>query len=86
MIKNTVYKVSDKTVSVRGKAIHSNIIKLPEDWKDTVDIRTITVSLTPVGSHQNLTVKRADTEEIILQSNGGIPIECYYHVSAELNI
>jgi hypothetical protein len=84
-MKNTIYKVTDKTVSIRGKIIHSDIIELPKDWKNVIDPRTITVSLTPVGAHQNLIVKRVDAEEIIIQSNGGIPIDCYYCVSAELN-
>lgn len=83
MTKNTIYKVTDKTVSIRGKAIHSNVIQLPKDWKDLIDPRTITVSLTPVGAHQSLIVKRVDVEEVVIQSNGGIPIECYYYISAE---
>lgn len=82
-MKNTIYEVTEKTVSVRGKLIHSNQIELPKSWKDTVDPRTITVSLTPVGSYQNLIIKRVDSEEVIVQSNGSIPIDCYYHVSAE---
>ena len=84
-MKNTIYKVTDNTISIRGKVIHSTIISLPENWKDLIDPRTITVTLTPIGAHQNLIVKRADSEEVIIQSNGSIPIECYYYVSAELN-
>jgi hypothetical protein len=82
-MKNTIHKFTDNTVSVRGKVINSTTINLPENWKDLIDPRTITVTLTPIGAHQNLIVKRADSEEVIIQSNGGIPIECYYHVYAE---
>lgn len=82
-MKNTIHKFTDKTISVRGKVINSTTINLPENWKDSIDPRTITVTLTPIGAHQNLIVKRADSEEVIIQSNGGIPIECYYHVYAE---
>ena len=52
-------------------------------WKGLVDWTTITVNLTPVGSHQNVIVKRYDEEKIYLQSNGGLPIDCFYHVYAE---
>lgn len=82
-MENTNYQITDKTVSVRGKVINSTTINLPENWKDSIDPRTITVTLTPIGAHQNLIVKRADSKEVIIQSNGGIPIECYYHVYAE---
>jgi hypothetical protein len=85
-MKNTSYQTTDATVSVRGKVVHSTVINLPENWKDSIDPKTITVILTPIGAHQNLIIKRADTQEITIQSNGGIPIECYYYVSAELNI
>ena len=60
---------------VRGKEIN-----LPSYWKDLVDIQSITVSLTPVGAHQNVIVKRWDDEKIYLQSSGGMPIDCFYHV------
>jgi len=82
-MKNTIYEVTEKTVSVRGKLIHSNQIELPKSWKDIIDPTTITVSLTPVGSYQNLIVKRVDSEEVIVQSNSAIPIDCYYYISAE---
>ena len=85
-MENTSYQISDTTVSVRGKVVHSTTINLQENWRDFIDPKTITVILTPIGSHQNLIVKRADTQEITIQSNGGIPIECYYYISAELNI
>ena len=48
-----------------------------------VDWTTITVNLTPIGSHQHVIVKRIDEEKIYLQSNGGMPIDCFYHIFAE---
>lgn len=83
-MKNTIFKNSDKTVFIRGKVINSKVIDLPEEWDEIVDARTITVMLTPVGAHQNVIVKRFDSKQVYLQSNGAIPIECYYHVFAEL--
>lgn len=67
----------------RGKLISANEIDLPEDWEDAVDIRSITVSITPIGSQQNIIIKRVDTKKVYLQSNG-MPIECYYHIYANL--
>jgi hypothetical protein len=45
-----------------------------------VDIQSITVSLTPIGAHQDVIVKRIDEKKIYLQSKGGMPIDCYYHI------
>ena len=44
---------------------------------------SISVQLQPIGAHQNIIVKRWDDEKVYLQSNGGIPIDCFYHVYAE---
>jgi hypothetical protein len=70
-------------VYVRGKVLNRTEIDLPSYWKDFVDLSTITVSLTPIGSHQNVIVKRIDEDKIYLQSNGGMPIHCFYHIFAE---
>ena len=45
-----------------------------------VDPTTITVNLTPIGAHQDVIVKRLEPTRIHLQSNGGIPINCFFHV------
>ena len=73
----------EHSVYVRGRVTNRKEILLPTYWKDLVDWTTITVSLTPIGSHQHLIVKRFDEEKIYLQSNGGMPIDCFYHVYAE---
>ena len=70
-------------VYVRGRVTNKKEILLPPYWKDLVDWTTITVSLTPIGSHQSVIVKRFDEEKVYLQSNGGMPIDCFYHVYAE---
>ena len=70
-------------VYVRGRVTNKKEIVLPDYWKGLVDWTTITVNLTPIGSHQSLIVKRFDEEKIYLQSNGGMPIDCFYHVYAE---
>ena len=62
---------------------HSKEIVLPEEWTELVKRNTITVTLTPIGSHQNIIVKGIQGNKIILQSNSAMPIECYYHVVGE---
>ena len=70
-------------VYTRGRVKNKTEIDLPDYWKDLVDIQSITVTLTPVGSHQNVIVKRWDEEKIYLQAKGGMPIDCFYHIFAE---
>ena len=63
----------------RGRT-SKNTIALPPYWKDLVDTTTITVSLTPIGAHQDIIVKRWDDEFIYLQNNGGLPINAFFLV------
>tara|TARA_R100000027_G_scaffold13559_1_gene9701 strand:- start:994 stop:1236 length:243 start_codon:yes stop_codon:yes gene_type:complete len=62
---------------------HSKEIILPEEWTELVKQDTITVCITPIGSHQNIIVRGIQGNKITLQSNSGMPIECYYHVVGE---
>jgi hypothetical protein len=71
-----------KYVFVRGRAKNS-LINLPEEWEDFVDLTTITVHLTPIGSNQNLIVKRTQGLEVHLQTNG-LPVDCYYLIMGEV--
>jgi hypothetical protein len=73
----------EAAVYFRGRITSKNEIDLPSYWKDLVDIRSITISLTPIGAHQDVIVKRWDDKKIYLQSKGGMPIDCFYHVYAE---
>jgi hypothetical protein len=70
-------------VYIRGRISNKNEIDLPYYWKDLVDIQSITVSLTPIGAHQDVIIKRWDESKIYLQSKGGMPIDCFYHIFAE---
>jgi hypothetical protein len=72
----------ENAVYVRGR-VQGNKITLPDYWDELVDAKTITVSITSVGAHQDIIVKRFDSREIHLQSNQNIPIDCFYHVFAE---
>ena len=63
--------------------MNKNVIYLPDYWKDLVDYTTISVQLQPIGAHQNVIVKRVEPTQIHLQAQGGMPINCYYHVYGE---
>ena len=70
-------------VYCRGRVRNEKIIKLPDYWKDLVDVESISVQLQPIGAHQDVIVKRWDAETIHLQAQGGLPVNCFYHVYAE---
>ena len=70
----------ESAVYFRGKVRNRSVIQLPKYWKGLVDYTTITVNLTPIGAHQNVIVKRVDEDKIYLQAQGGMPINCYFHV------
>jgi len=72
-------------VYYRGRVKNEKVIVLPSYWKDFVYIDSISVQLQPIGAHQDVIVKRWDDEKIYLQSRGGMPIDCFYHVYAERN-
>ena len=68
-------------VYLRGKLKDSNLIQLPDYWKDLVDIETIGVSLTPIGVYQELFVEKIEWgKNIIVKNNLGGPINCSYVV------
>lgn len=70
-------------VYFRGRVKNTTEIDLPWYWKDLIHIDSISVQLQPIGAHQDIIIKRWDSEKIYLQSNAGIPIDCFYHVYAE---
>jgi len=70
-------------VYYRGRLKNQKKIILPNYWKDLVDVDSITVQLQPIGAHQDIIVKRWDDENIFLQSQGALPINCFFHVYAE---
>lgn len=82
-LTHTCVEGPEAAVYVRGRVRNTNEIHLPEYWKGLVDIDTITVNLTPIGSHQDVIIKRWDNSKIYLQSKGGMPIDCFYHIMAE---
>ena len=67
-------------VYVRGRS-NSNIIWLPDYWKELVDADTITVNITPIGRAQNLWVAATDADKVTIY--GSDTPEYYYTVYGE---
>ena len=70
-------------VYCRGRLRNQTEIALPDYWKDLVHVESISVHIQPIRAHQDIIVKRWDDEKIYLQSQGGLPIDCFYHVYGE---
>jgi len=70
-------------VYFRGRIKNEKVIKLPDSWKGLVHTDSISVQLQAIGAHQDIIIKRWDDEFIYLQAQGGLPINCFYHVYAE---
>jgi hypothetical protein len=70
-------------VYCRGRVKNEKVIRLPAYWKDLVRVDSITVQLQPIGAHQDIIIKRWDEEYVYLQAQGGLPINCFYHVYGE---
>ena len=47
-----------------------------------MDVESISVQLQPIGAHQDIIIKRWDEGTVYLQGQGGLPINCFYHVYA----
>jgi hypothetical protein len=82
-LRHTCLEGPSNDIYLRGQVRNKNYIDLPLYWKDFVNKDSITVTLTPIGSHQSVIVKGIVESKIYLQSNGGMPIHCYYHIFAE---
>ena len=85
-IRHVCLEGPESAVYLRGRVCNGkNVIDLPEYWDGLVDYETITVQLTCLGSHQNVIVKRISPMErkIYIQSQGGMPVDAFYHIMAE---
>jgi hypothetical protein len=72
-------------VYVRGRLRNNDTIILPDYWLELVDTDSITVQLTPVGSHQKLYVEYCDNQTIVIGNENGLSsnIDCFYTVFGE---
>ena len=71
-------------VYYRGRLTGGNVIELPEYWGGLVDPESITVTLTQIGSSQDLIVDAIEWgRRIKIKSGNGTGIDCFYLVHAE---
>ena len=74
-------------VYVRGTLKGSDTIELPYYWKDLVNPESITINLTPIGSHQELFVEKIEWgTKVKIKNSSGTSIHCYYTVFGERNV
>ena len=78
-------------VYCRGRLKDSNVINLPDYWKDLVHEDSITVQLQPIGTNQNLVIQEFNNEFIVIAEDSTntdlitdlSTIDCFYHVYGE---
>ena len=70
-------------VYVRGRLTNNNVIELPDYWRGLVDSESITVSLTQIGSSQDLIVDKIEWgSKVFIRSGTASNIDCFYIVNA----
>ena len=83
-LRHTCLEGPENAVYFRGRLTNSDKIKLPEYWSGLIDPETITVSLTQIGSSQDLIVDKIPWGKTIhIKSGNATAIDCYYYVQAE---
>ena len=77
--------MTENHVTYRGSMKDTNIIQLPAECKGKVDLETISVSLTPIGTYQELFVDKIEwAERVVVKSASASKIHCYYTINATL--
>jgi hypothetical protein len=82
-LRHTCIEGPSNDVYIKGRIRNITEISLPNYWKDFVDIQSMVIMLQPIGAHQDIIIKRWDENKVYLQSKGGMPIDCFYHIIAE---
>tara|TARA_R100000030_G_scaffold70083_4_gene53734 strand:+ start:4366 stop:5136 length:771 start_codon:yes stop_codon:yes gene_type:complete len=80
-LRHTCPEGPTNDVYIRGKLKNHNIIDLPDYWRELVDPESITVSITPVGSNNNIMIHAIEDNKVVLHSTR--PINCHYLVFGE---
>jgi len=82
-IRHICVEGPEAAIYIRGTLKGSNVIELPDYWDGLVDIESISVHLTPIGSYQELYVDKIEWgKKVIVKNNQGSAINCYYRVEA----
>ena len=70
-------------VYIRGKLTDNNVIDLPDYWRGLIDPESITVSLTQIGSSQDLIVDKIEWgNKVHIKSGNASAINCFYTIHA----
>ena len=71
-------------IYIRGKTT-SKVIELPDYWTKLVDPESITVQLTPIGSHQKLYVEKIEDNKVYIANENLLAksINCFFYILAE---
>ena len=85
--KSLIYGVlegPEHAVYARGRLQNDTIITLPDEWEWLVDMDSVTVQLTPIGTHQKLYVSSIYGTRIVIANENlfSRDIDCYYTVTA----
>ena len=72
----------DPEVYIRGIS-QSNEIELPEYWDGLVDIDTMSVQLTPIGSWQPLYFEKVEGRTLIIKNESGESVHYSYQIWAK---
>lgn len=80
-LRYTCIEGPEAEVYIRGKLSGTNIIQLPDVWKDLVDPDSIGVTLTPMGSYQELFVESINWgSKVVVKNASSGSINCTYVV------
>ena len=64
--------MSDKRVTYHGTMRDTTVINLPEEWTNKVDLETLSVTLTPIGTFQDLYVDSVQWgRKVVVKSSSG---------------
>ena len=82
-IRHVCLEGPEAAIYIRGRLSNKNEIELPEYWDGLIDPETITVSLTQIGSSQDLMVDKIEWgKKVIIKSGNASAIDCFYEVKA----
>jgi hypothetical protein len=85
MLVYGVLEGPENAVYARGRLTNNTVIELPDYWMKLVDMDTISVTITPVGRHQKLYVKRIEENRIYIGNENifSTSTDFYFMVLAE---
>lgn len=80
-LRHTCLEGPSNDVYFRGRLTNNNTIDLPSYWNGFVDPESITVTLTQIGTQQDLIIDKIEWgSKIMVRSGSGSNIDCYYIV------